>query len=281
MNLLFPLKSPSNHLAKIPGICFTIGGINNARTGFENGIEQYFNSTVFGIVAQLTFFGAVVSGLLYTFLVTASGPSSIIEIPILNLSHYMSVVQLCIFSIWLWFRCRSHAVLFDYENLDGYEDESRLEEPQLSPWIDLLVILICLIPLVSQTDSIALSLHRMSPELRKWLIMFLMPILLPIDRHVKAIRLILKDKVDDSLDLSLGFSITLCLFVGPILVVLSWSLGEMFKVQFDLFGTVAYLLGALLITYIVADGRSNWIEGIELLVVYLILMLAYTFIALY
>jgi hypothetical protein len=81
------LKTPSNYAIKIPSIYFTVGGLNNTRTGFANGIEQDFNVIAFGVVTQLIFFGAMFSALLYVFLVTASTPSSVIEISILNLSH--------------------------------------------------------------------------------------------------------------------------------------------------------------------------------------------------
>jgi Ca2+/H+ antiporter len=50
-----------------------------------------------------------------------------------------------------------------------------------------------------------------------------------------------------------------------------------FTLQFNLFRTVAYLLSAFIIAYIVADRKSNWIEGVELLIVYAILMFAYAF----
>jgi len=254
-------------IRKIPGICFTVGGLQNTRTGFSSGIEQCFNGTTYRIISQLTLFGAVFSSLLYMFLVTASAPDSIIVTSVLSLSRGMSIVLICIFVIWLWFRYLSHTTLFDAEhNMDRHEDETRYTKPLLSPWMDLLVILICVIPLVLQTDSIALSLHLMSPETRKWLAMYWVPVLLPIDRHVKAIRLIHNDQIDDSLDLSLGFAITLCLFVGPLLVILFWCLGDGFTLQFDLYGTVAYLLSVSLMAYVVADGKSNWLEGVELLV---------------
>jgi Ca2+:H+ antiporter len=97
--------------------------------------------------------------------------------------------------------------------------------------------------------------------------MYYIPIFLRIGKHAKVLRLGLQGKMDNSLDLTRGFTVTLCVFLAPLLVSLSWCLGPALTLRFDLFGTVNYSLSAWIISYIVMDGKSNWFEGMALIFV--------------
>lgn len=70
-------------------------------------------------------------------------------------------------------------------------------------------------------------------------------------------------------------SLQVALFVAPLLVFASLVLGHPLTLIFNPFELLALIAGVLIAALVSADGESNWMEGAELLAVYLILGLAF------
>jgi Ca2+:H+ antiporter len=97
--------------------------------------------------------------------------------------------------------------------------------------------------------------------------------------HATAIFAAMKDRMDLSLSIAIGSSVQMALFVAPVLVLASLLLGPMpMDLAFPA-GLVLLVLVSVLITAQVAnDGRSDWLEGIQLLTIYLVLGLTLFFV---
>jgi Ca2+:H+ antiporter len=97
--------------------------------------------------------------------------------------------------------------------------------------------------------------------------------------HATAITAAMKNRMDLSLSIAIGSSVQVALFVAPVLVIASLFIGP---APLDLVfsgGLVLTILLAVLITSQVAgDGRSDWLKGLQLLAVYVILGLAFFFV---
>ena len=107
---------------------------------------------------------------------------------------------------------------------------------------------------------------------------FVVAILGNAAEHATAISAALKDRMDLALSIAIGSSVQVALFVAPVLVLASLFVGP---APMDLAfpaGLVLIVFLAVLITGQVAgDGRSDWLKGAQLLVVYLVLALTYFF----
>lgn len=94
--------------------------------------------------------------------------------------------------------------------------------------------------------------------------------------HSTAILVALKNRMDLSMSIAIGSSIQVALFVAPVLVVLSHFMGPR---PMDLLFTpaeiLAVVLSVLIINQVADDGESNWLEGLMLLAVYIILGVAF------
>jgi Ca2+:H+ antiporter len=105
----------------------------------------------------------------------------------------------------------------------------------------------------------------------------IVPLVGNVAEHAVAVQTALKNKMELSLAVSLGSSLQIALFVAPLLVFISLALGDPLTLVFNQFEIIA-LFGAALIGGMVAnDGESNWMEGAQLLAVYLILAMAFLF----
>jgi len=94
--------------------------------------------------------------------------------------------------------------------------------------------------------------------------------------HWVAVLVAMKDKMDLSVNIAIGSSAQVALFVAPILVLASFFLGpHPLALVFNGFELGAILIAILIANYVTQDGESTWFEGVQLLAVYVVFGLAY------
>jgi Ca2+:H+ antiporter len=81
--------------------------------------------------------------------------------------------------------------------------------------------------------------------------------------------------MDLSVEIAISSSLQIALFVAPVLVFISLLFGNPLQLIFNKFELLALITGVLIAALVSADGESNWLEGAELLAVYIILGLAF------
>jgi Ca2+:H+ antiporter len=105
--------------------------------------------------------------------------------------------------------------------------------------------------------------------------MILIPIIGNLAEHIVGVTLAYKNKMDFSLITSLGSATQIALFAAPVLVFFSLVVGQPLTLVFTPLEVVAVAAATFIAAYIALDGRSNWVEGIQLVSVYLILAIAF------
>ncbi len=101
------------------------------------------------------------------------------------------------------------------------------------------------------------------------------PIIGNVAEHLTAVQVALRNKMSLSVEVAVASSLQIALFVAPVLVFASLLLGHPMTLIFNQFELLALIAGVLIAALVSADGESNWMEGAELLAVYLILGLAF------
>jgi Ca2+:H+ antiporter len=89
--------------------------------------------------------------------------------------------------------------------------------------------------------------------------------------HSTAILMAMKDKMDLSVGIAIGSSLQIALFVAPLLIFLSYVFGRPMDLEFTMPEVVAVVVSVYVLFQISEDGETNWIEGIQLLSLYVIL----------
>ncbi len=89
--------------------------------------------------------------------------------------------------------------------------------------------------------------------------------------HSTAIIVAMKNKMDLSVGIAIGSSLQIALFVAPVLIFLSYLFGRPMNLEFSMPEVFAVVASVYILFQISGDGETNWIEGIQLLSVYVIL----------
>jgi Ca2+:H+ antiporter len=96
--------------------------------------------------------------------------------------------------------------------------------------------------------------------------------------HSTAVMMALKNRMEISLGIAIGSSLQIALFVAPMLVIASHFVGPRpMDLVFTPAEVLAVFVAVLITSQIASDGESNWLEGAQLLAVYIILAMVFFF----
>jgi len=104
--------------------------------------------------------------------------------------------------------------------------------------------------------------------------LILIPIIGNAAEHSSAVFFAIRNKLDVTLEIAVGSSTQVALFVAPALVFISLALGRPMDFIFTGFEIGAVAIATVVLAVISLDGRSNWLEGLQLISVFLIIALA-------
>jgi Ca2+:H+ antiporter len=104
--------------------------------------------------------------------------------------------------------------------------------------------------------------------------LILIPVIGNAAEHASAVFFAIRDKLDVTLEIAVGSSTQVALFIAPAVVFISLLIGRPMDFVFTGFEIGAVLIATLLIAVISRDGHSNWLEGLQLMGVYAIVALA-------
>jgi Ca2+:H+ antiporter len=93
--------------------------------------------------------------------------------------------------------------------------------------------------------------------------------------HYSAVTAARRDEMTLAVEIAIGSSAQIALLVAPALVLYSFAIGRPMTLLFNAFEITAIALSVLATSIVVVDGESNWVEGLQLVAVYLILGLAF------
>lgn len=95
--------------------------------------------------------------------------------------------------------------------------------------------------------------------------------------HTSAITVAIKNRMDLALQISVGSATQIAMFVAPVLVLVSLMFAQPMSLIFRPFELITIVLAVLAANLVVQDGESNWLEGLQLLVAYAMIAVAFFF----
>ncbi|MBW7457547.1 cation transporter, partial [Paenibacillus sepulcri] len=93
--------------------------------------------------------------------------------------------------------------------------------------------------------------------------------------HSAAVMLAMKNKIGAAVEIAVGSSLQIALFVAPVLIFISLLFGNTMDIVFTPIELAAIAVAVFIAKSIAQDGRTNWYEGSLLIIVYVILGFAF------
>ncbi|KAI0388298.1 hypothetical protein F5Y17DRAFT_463847 [Xylariaceae sp. FL0594] len=78
--------------------------------------------------------------------------------------------------------------------------------------------------------------------------------------------------MDLAIGVTIGSPMQVSLFLIPLLVIIGWGIGNQdMTLAFDIFQVVVLFVAVLLVNYLISDGKSHCLEGVQLISLYVII----------
>ncbi|KAJ5930951.1 hypothetical protein N7466_006444 [Penicillium verhagenii] len=91
--------------------------------------------------------------------------------------------------------------------------------------------------------------------------LIVIPVAGNVAENVTAVIVAHKNQLDLAISVALGSAIQIGLLVAPVIVLVAWALDKPMTLHFDRFGMVTLVGSALLVSFLVLKGKTNYLEG--------------------
>jgi Ca2+:H+ antiporter len=193
-----------------------------------------------------------------------------------GLSLEISVVLFLVYLLSLLFSLRTHRHLY----AGGVRGEGA--PPARRPVTRAVITLLVATALVAWMSELLVGAIEVASRVLGLTEVFVGVIVVAIignaAEHSTAVLMAMKNQMDLAMNIAIGSSIQIALFVAPLLVFASRLMpGAPMDLEFTLFEVLAVGIAVFAVTLVAQDGESNWLEGVLLLAIYLLLALAFFF----
>ncbi len=255
------------------GASFLAGGLK-----FE---RQKFNPVAAGMAATLLALAAIgllVPAIFHAHLLVHHHEDVAIE---RELSLEISIVLFATYILMLLFSLKTHKHLYT-----AAEEPSETAQVQYSDVQDHWSPRTALIVLLSATCGVAwmsellVGAIEQASEQMGWNSMFVGVVVVAIvgnaAEHSTAVLVAMKNHMELSFQIAIGSGLQIALFVAPVLIFVSHLPGfTPLDLRFSMLEVMAVGASVLVVGLVAFDGESNWMEGLLLIAVYIILAMAF------
>ncbi|OXS78099.1 calcium/proton exchanger [Domibacillus enclensis] len=245
------------NLLLVAGLSFFMGGMKFKRQTFSVHDARH-NSA-------LLIFAVVVA-----FVIPEIFSMNMTEAKTLNLSIGISVVMIAIYLAGLFFKLVTHRGVYASEGNEGHHDEV----PEWNKKKAILILLLATAAVAYVAESLVHTFEAVGEQFG-WSELFIGVIIVAIvgnaAEHASAILMAMKNKMDIAVEIAIGSTLQVAMFVAPVLVLISLLFPTPMPLVFTIPELVSMITAVFLAISISNDGETNWFEGLTLLAAYLIM----------
>jgi Ca2+:H+ antiporter len=198
---------------------------------------------------------------------------------LISMSAKVAIVLIVVYILGLIFSLYTHGnqfVISESKENEDWRKSGKARIIVLGLVLSSVLLYILSERLISNIKGIV-ETYNISQE---FLGIILIPILGNIGENISAIMCALKNKVNLSLEIAIGSSIQIALFVAPLLIIFAYfSLAPMTLI-FTSFQIVVCLIAVGMSYFVFQDGKTYWLEGAILIAIYIMITLGYYYMSL-
>jgi len=207
---------------------------------------------------------------------------------LLFISRGAAILLLFVYVVYLVFQLKTHAYLFDpNHNREERDPESRREEEsevqeqealEMSTLAAGVALVFATVVTSFAADYLVASIEETAERYsipKPFIGLILLPLVANAAEHVTSVWMAMKGKMELTIGICVGSSIQIATFVIPLLVIVGWITGHDLTLFFANFETIVLFVSVLLVNLLIQDGKSNYMEGLMLVTLYLVVALAF------
>ncbi|KAI5283721.1 hypothetical protein KEM54_001907, partial [Ascosphaera aggregata] len=277
------IGSMLSNLLLVMGMCFFFGGMSRMEQNFNVTVAQTASSMLSLAVGSL-----IIPTAFHEW--SDAGDAGIVQI-----SRGTSLLLLIVYGCYLFFQLKTHIDIYNapspkseklkwrkvsngdvrrtvaqagstatgpgiqngvriVDSTESKEDAS--EEPQLKTWVAVLTLIISTVFVALCAEFMVGSISALTAtgNINETFVgLILLPIVGNAAEHATAVTVAMKDKMDLAIGVAVGSS------------------KDDMNLYFDGFQIAVLFVAMLLVNYLIQDGKSHWLEGVMLMVLYLII----------
>lgn len=239
------------------GASMFIGGLKHK--------TQNFNINVVETTSSMLLFSLI--GLCVPAFFTHTINANLLNTRYEGLSLVVAIVMFILYILSLIFSFFTHKDLYaTTTEEDGHESKWSLKK-------SIAILIIATVIIAIESEFLVGGIEDITSKLglsEFFVGIILIPIIGNAAEHSTAITMALKNKMDVAIEIALGSSLQIILFVAPVLIFLSLLFTPM-SIIFNPFELVSLIASVIIANKVASDGQSNWLEGAQLMAVYFII----------
>ncbi|MFD2702309.1 calcium/proton exchanger [Paenibacillus shunpengii] len=248
------------NLLLVLGLSIFLGGLKYK--------TQSFNESLAGMNGSLMTVAVIALFVPAVFLNT----HTITENQTKTLSLLVAGILIVSYLAWILFSMITHKdLLTDYS--DGAEPDHG-EKPKWSKTRSIIYLIAATVMVAFVSEWLVGTLESLTTQFgfsEVFVGAFLVAIIGNAAEHSAAVLLAMKNKIGAAVEIAVGSSLQIALFVAPILVFVSFFSGNTMDIVFTTIELAAIAVAVFISKSITQDGSTNWYEGLLLMAVYCIL----------
>ncbi|WP_110113629.1 calcium/proton exchanger [Bacillus sp. CGMCC 1.16541] len=246
------------NLLLVAGLSFFVGGLKYKRQEF-NVYDARHNS------------GLLMFAVIVAFVIPEVFAQGMPEGKTMAMSIGVSVILITLYLAALFFRLVTHRGVYQTQGEEGAGHE---EEPEWTKGKALLILLVATGAVAFVSESLVHTFETVGTRFG-WSELFIGVIIVAVvgnaAEHASAIIMAYKNRMNVAVEIAIGSTLQVAMFVAPVLVLLSLFFKESMPLVFTLPELTAMVTAVLLGVILSNDGDTNWFEGATLLAAYLIM----------
>ena len=249
-------------IGSVIGNVLLILGLALLLGGWRHGIQR-FNERMAGTNASMLILAVVGLGLPTLF--HAVDPDVQAE---LTLSRFTAAALLLCYVAYVYFSFTTPGLQFH-------------DEPGVLAWSRTQAVTLLVATAVATGVVSEVLVHSIEPTIKAWGVprefigLIVVPFVGNVAEHFSAVKLAINNRMDFAMGIAFGSGIQISLLASAGAVFASSLIGKQLTLVFDPLQLAALGAAAIASTMVARSGETNWLEGLQLLVTYFIVAVAF------
>lgn len=251
------------NLLLVGGLSFFVGGLKYKRQSF-NVYDARHSS------------GLLIFAVVLAFVIPEIFGTKMTDDEIMTFSVGVSVILMVLYLAALFFKLVTHRGVYA---ING-EDVEEHEVAEWGKWKAIIILALATIAVGYVSEKLVHTFTTVGEKFG-WSELFIGIIIVAIvgnaAEHASAIVMAYKNRTGIAVEIAVGSSLQIAMFVAPVLVICSLFMGHNMPLIFSYPELVAMITSVFLTISIMNDGDTNWFEGLTLLGAYVIMGIGFYF----